>query len=85
MKCPRCGFEYQLPLTPRQQDTMDVLQRGALLSTQHVADLLVVDYKTAYTYLRYLEKLGYVERPHGPRSGWMMAREIHRLHLQLVA
>ncbi|MAS33572.1 MAG: hypothetical protein CL610_06170 [Anaerolineaceae bacterium] len=49
-------------------------RRGPVISPL-LADHLGISERTARLYLARLEREGLVQRPHGPRSGWMVCHD----------
>ncbi len=79
--CPTCGDRYYVAspdvmLTARQQNIYDALSsvsrrtRGRTASTVAIAADVGWSVTTVWRELVYLEQIGEVERPNGPRKGW---------------
>lgn len=91
--CPTCGTHFyiadsEIELTDRQQKVYEAVgaasRNNGSASTKAVAGLVGWSVSTVWRELVYLEQIGSVKRPDGPRSGW--ARVVrHGIKLQKAA
>jgi hypothetical protein len=88
IRCPVCGTKLdiaELGLTERQQKIRDVIEQ-LRRETGRWPHAKEIGYVMGYTdrmmryELRYMEKLGIVCRPGGPRRGWALRKE----HLTVI-
>jgi len=91
--CPRCQLQFEIdpsllvPLNASEKavfDALDLVQNGQPVKTQIIADAAGYSYDWAVKLLVALERREIVQRPRGPRSGWIIPHSArHRVMMQL--